>query len=208
MPLNPVQIIAQLAAEAPSQRVTGLVTDRGTDFQVKDEFLQQVRGAGGDDDLISALKSARVMEPAVPDPAAQARQAAVLQHVAKGAELKRKGQIRRRRKRIRAALTPGAPDAEIDLSLAMVLGREQKWDDDVAVAREAVSLNPNNGMAHIVLGRGAGRARRLGRCGGRTPRGVAARKRMTISRTPIWAWIWEVKTIGTAKSGRSVRPCA
>ena len=206
MPLNPVQIIAQLAAEAPSQRVSGLVTDRGTDFQVKDEFLQQVRGAGGDDDLISALKSARVMEPAVPDPAAQARQAAVLQHVAKGAELKRKGQYAAAEQEFRASLTPGAPDADIDLSLAMVLGREQKWDDDVAAAREAVSLNPNNGMAHIVLG-----AALAGAAIGMVRRQNTARRcgsiRTTISLTRIWAWIWEAKTIGTAKSGRSVRPC-
>ena len=152
MPLNPVQIIAQLAAEFPSEHVTSLVKDRGIDFTPSDAYLQQVRLAGGDDDLIAALKSARVMAPTAPDLAAQARQAAVLQHVARGGELKRKRQFSDAEKEFRAALTPGQPDADIDLSLAMVLGRESKWDDDVAIAREAVSLNPNNGMAHIVLG--------------------------------------------------------
>jgi hypothetical protein len=43
MPINPVQIIAQLAAESPCQRVTLLVKDRGIDFAVKDHYLQQVR---------------------------------------------------------------------------------------------------------------------------------------------------------------------
>jgi tetratricopeptide (TPR) repeat protein len=153
MPINPVQIIAQLAAEAPCQRVTLLVKDRGIDFTVKDVYLQQVRLAGGDDDLIAALKGAKVMVPGgAADPGAQARQAAVLQHVARGAELKRKGQYVQAEQEFRASLTPGAPDADIDLSLAMVLGRQRKWDDDVTAAHEAVSLNPNNGMAHIVLG--------------------------------------------------------
>lgn len=152
MPINTVQIIAQLAAESPCQRVATLVKDRGVDFTVNDDYLQQVRLAGGDDELIAALKSAKVMQPGTPDPAAQARQAAVLQHVARGAELKRKGQSAEAEKEFRAALTPGAPDADIDLSLAMVLGQQSKWDDDVAAAREAVTLSPNNGMAHIVLG--------------------------------------------------------
>ncbi len=152
VPINPVQLIAQLAAESPSQRETMLVKDRGVDFTPADGYLQQVRLAGGDDDLIGALKIAKVLAPSTPDPTAQTRQAAVLQHVALGAELKKKGQFTGAEKEFRAALTPGQPDADIDLSLAMVLGRQSKWDDDVTAAREAVSLNPNNGMAHIVLG--------------------------------------------------------
>ncbi len=152
MPLNPAQVIAQLAAEAPSDRVTALVKDRGIDFAVNDVYLQEVQHAGGDEELTAALKSAKVMEPNPPDPAAQARMAAMLQHVAKGAELKRQGQYAAAEQEFRASLTPGAPDADVDLSLAMVLGRQQKWDDSVAAAREAVSANPNNGMAHIVLG--------------------------------------------------------
>ena len=77
MPLNPVQIVAQLAAELPCQHVTMLVTDRGIDFAVKDDYLQQVRLAGGDDDLIAALKGAKVMQPGIANPSAQTRQAAV-----------------------------------------------------------------------------------------------------------------------------------
>ena len=152
MPINQVQIFAQLAAESPCQRVTTLVKDRGIDFAVKDDYLQQVRLAGGDDDLIAALKSAKVMAPVTVDPAAQTRQAAVRQHVAHGAELKRKGQYAEAEQEFRAALHLGPPDADIDLSLAMVLGRQRKWDDDVTAAREALRLNPNNGMAHIILG--------------------------------------------------------
>lgn len=63
MPLNQVQVFAQLGAESPVQRVTMLVKDRGIDFTVKDDYLQEVRLAGGDDDLIAALKKAKVIPP-------------------------------------------------------------------------------------------------------------------------------------------------
>jgi tetratricopeptide (TPR) repeat protein len=152
MPVNQVQVFAQLAAESPSQRVTMLVKDRGIDFAVKDDYLQQVRLAGGDDELIAALKSAKLMEPATVDPAAQTRQTEARQHVAQGAELKLKGQNAEAEKEFRAALTLGPPDADVYLSLASVLGRQRKWDDDVTAAGEALRLNPNSVMAHIVLG--------------------------------------------------------
>ena len=43
--------------------MTLLVKDRGTDFVVRGDYLQQVRSAGGDGALIAALKSAKVMSP-------------------------------------------------------------------------------------------------------------------------------------------------
>jgi len=156
MPLNQVQIVAQIAADSPSQGVTALVKDRGIDFAVKDDYLQEVRLAGGNDELIAALKSAKVKAPANVDPAAQAKQDLAAQHVAHGAELKLKGQYADAEKEFRAALSPGAPDADVELSLASVLGRQKKWDDAVASAREAVRLNPNNERAHIILGSALG----------------------------------------------------
>lgn len=156
MPINQVQVVAQLAAESPNQRIAALVKDRGVDFEVKDDYLQQVRLAGGDNDLITGLKSAKVLVPDNVNPATQSRQVEVRQHVAHGAELKLKGQYADAEKEFRAALALGRPDPDIYLSLAMVLGRQNKWDDDVTAAREAVRLNPNSEMAHIVLGTALG----------------------------------------------------
>ena len=85
-PLNQVQVFALLVGQVPSHRVTMLVQERGIDFEPTDDYLQEVRLAGGEDELISALKSAKVTKPATVDPAAQARQAEVRQHVARGAE--------------------------------------------------------------------------------------------------------------------------
>ena len=61
-PLNQVQVFALLVGQVPSHRVTMLVQERGIDFEPTDDYLQEVRLAGGEDELISALKSAKVIE--------------------------------------------------------------------------------------------------------------------------------------------------
>src|SRR5271157_4794777 len=112
-PLNQVQVFALLAGGVPSHRVTMLVQERGIDFEPTDDYLQEVRLAGGEDELISALKSAKVTKPVTVDPAAQARQAEVRQHAARGAELKQKGQYAEAEQEYRAALQLDSQNADI-----------------------------------------------------------------------------------------------
>jgi hypothetical protein len=74
-PLNQVQVLVLLAGQVPSHRVAVLVKERGIDFEVKDDYVQEVHLDGGDDhELINTLKSAKVTEPVTVDPAVQARQ--------------------------------------------------------------------------------------------------------------------------------------
>jgi len=75
-PLNEVQVLALLAGGVPAHRVVTLVTTRGIDFDVKGDYLQQVRQAGGDEGIISALKNAKVTKPenAAIDPGPDAQQ--------------------------------------------------------------------------------------------------------------------------------------
>jgi len=54
------QILALLAGEVPSSRVTMLVQQLGVNFASNDAFLDQVRKGGGEDDLVAALHSAHV----------------------------------------------------------------------------------------------------------------------------------------------------
>jgi hypothetical protein len=46
-PLNQVQVFALLAGQVASHRVTMLVQERGIDFEPTDDYLQEVRLAGG-----------------------------------------------------------------------------------------------------------------------------------------------------------------
>ena len=151
-PLNQVQVFALLAGQVPSNRVTMLVQERGIDFEPTDDYLQEVRSAGGEDELISALKTAKVTKPATVDPAAQARQAEVRKHVARGAELEKKGQDAEAEQEYRAALLLDSQNSDLYMSLAYVLGQQNEWDNATAALRESLRLNPKNEYAHVNLG--------------------------------------------------------
>jgi hypothetical protein len=121
-PLNQVQILALVAGQVTSPRVAMLVKERGIDFEPQQDYLDELRLGGGDDDLITALKSAKVTKPATVDPAVQARQTEVRQHVARGAELQQKRQYAEAEHEYRAALLLDFQDADLYATLAGVLG--------------------------------------------------------------------------------------
>jgi tetratricopeptide (TPR) repeat protein len=151
-PLNQEQIFALLVNQVPSHRVTMLVQARGVDFDPTEDYLQEVRLAGGEDELIGALKNANVTKSATIDLAAQARQTEVRQHVARGAEYFQKHQYPQAEQEYRAALLLNAENADLYVSLAYILDQQSKWDDAATAAREALRLNPNNAFAHSILG--------------------------------------------------------
>jgi Flp pilus assembly protein TadD len=153
-PLNQVQILALLAGGVPAQRVAMLVNTRGLDFDVKDDYLQQVRQAGGDEGIISALKNAKVTKPVneTVDPALEAQQSDERRHMATGGELARKGQYALAEVEYRAALKLDPQNADLYVSLAYVLIPQQKWADTETAARGALRLDPNNDLAHNNLG--------------------------------------------------------
>ncbi len=151
-PLNQVQVFALLAGQVPSHRVTMLVQERGIDFEPTDDYLQQVRLAGGEDELIRALKSAKVTKPATVDPAAQARQAEVLQHAARGAELAEKGHYAEAEQEFRAALQLDPQNADLFVGLGSAMLNQKRYDEAESVARGWLRLNPNNAGGHTILG--------------------------------------------------------
>ncbi|MBZ5672579.1 MAG: tetratricopeptide repeat protein [Acidobacteriia bacterium] len=151
-PLNQVQVFALLVGQVPSHRVTMLVEERGIDFEPTDDYLQEVRLAGGEDELISALQSAKVTKPVTVDPAAQARQAEVQQHVARGAEFFQKSRYADAETEYRAAVQLDPQDSDLHVGLSRALNRQKKPDEALAEAREALRLNPNNDLAHVGLG--------------------------------------------------------
>jgi len=151
-PLNQVQVFALLVGQVPSHRVTILVQERGIDFEPTDEYFQEVRLAGGEDELISALKDAKVTKPVTVDPAAQARQTEIRQYVARGAELERRGKYAEAEQEYRLALLVDPHNDDLYASLADVLSQQEKWDDAASAAREALRVNPNNDMARSNLG--------------------------------------------------------
>src|SRR5271157_2722962 len=154
-PLNQVQVFALLAAQVPSHRVTMLVEERGIDFEPTDDYLQEARLAGGEDELISALKAAKVVKPLVVtvDPAAQARQAEVQKHMAHGVQFMREKRYADAEVEFRAAIRLDPQKPELHTVLGETLGdKNSDWDGEIAEEREALRLDPNNANAHIDLG--------------------------------------------------------
>jgi tetratricopeptide (TPR) repeat protein len=151
-PLNQVQVFALLVGQVPSHRVTMLVQERGIDFEPTDDYLQEVRLAGGEDELISALKAAKITKPATVDPAAQARQVEMRQRLARIVELEQEGQYFAAEQQIHVVLALDPQNAAVYNGLAYVLLNEKKLDDAASAAREALRLNPNNDDAHVNLG--------------------------------------------------------
>jgi len=150
-PLNQVQVFALLAGQVTSPRVAMLVKERGIDFEPQQDYLDEVRLGGGDDDLITALKSAKVTKPVTVDPASQAQQPEVQQHVARGAEHIKKSQYAEAEQEYRAALLLDPHNDDVYMSLAQALGYQEKWEDAATAAREAVRLNPNDEVSHWTL---------------------------------------------------------
>ena len=156
-PINQVQVFALLVGQVPSHRVTMLVQERGIDFEATGDYLQEVRLAGGEDELINALKSAKVTKPATVDPAAQARQAEVRQHMARGAQFSLEKRYADAEAEIRAAIRLDPQNAELHVGLGETLGsKNSDWDGEVAEYREALRLDPNNEYAHVDLGAARG----------------------------------------------------
>ncbi len=151
-PLNQVQVFALLVGEVPSHRVIMLVQERGVDFEPTDDYLQEVRLAGGEDELISALKGAKVTKPESVDAALQARQTEVRQHVARSAEFYRGKRYADAEAELRAAVRLAPEDTELHGLLGGVLGDKGDCDGEITEEREALRLNPNNEFAHVALG--------------------------------------------------------
>ena len=155
-PLNQVQVFALLAGGVPSHRVTMLVQERGIDFEPTDDYLQEVRLAGGEDELISALKGAKVTKPESVDAALQARQTQVRQHLARAGEFYRGKRYADAEAELRAAVRLAPEDAELHDDLGVALGSKGDWDGEITEEREALRLDPNNEMAHLNLGAALG----------------------------------------------------
>jgi tetratricopeptide (TPR) repeat protein len=135
----------------PSHRVATLARERGIDFEPQEDCFQEVRLSGGDDELIAALKGAKVMKPMSVDPAALARQAEIRRHVLRGTEFKQKEQYAEAEQKYRAALLFDPHNPDLYDCLAIVLIHQNKWDEAASAARQALRLDPKDEQARDFL---------------------------------------------------------
>jgi len=163
--LSQVQILALLAGDVPSSRVAMLVGERGIDFLPTDEYLKTLEGAGAEADLLGALRAAKPPQtslgrggaPVSPDnPAAEARQTEVQQHLTRGLEFRRRRQYPEAEQEYRAATDLDPQNADLWVSISTIQYHEGKFDDAIASARRALVINPDHDRAHLAMGNGLG----------------------------------------------------
>jgi tetratricopeptide (TPR) repeat protein len=151
-PLNQVQVFALLAGGVPSHRVAMVVKERGIDFEPQQDYLDEVRIGGGDNELIAALHSAKVTKPVAVDPTVEAPQADVPQQAARGTELFQRITIRGRRGGVPRGGSSGSSERHLHIALSCALNAQRKTDEALAEAREALRLNPGSDLGHFSLG--------------------------------------------------------
>ena len=150
--LDQVQVLVLLTAEGSSHLVALQIKDSGINFEVKDDYLQELRAGGGDDELITALKSARATKPAAVDPGVQAHLSELHQHVARGAEFYQQEKYPDAEEEYRAAVLLDPQNAALHVALWVALNQLNKSDEALAEAREALRLDPESDLAHFSLG--------------------------------------------------------
>jgi tetratricopeptide (TPR) repeat protein len=171
-PLTHTQVVALLAGDVPSSRVTMLVQQRGINFTSTDAILDQVRKAGGDDDLVAALKAAKVTANAsVPPPAPghvpdvkqpqtkpdadapdDAKQAQVAQFAQQGAELMMHNHFAEAQTQYRNAIHLDPNNAALHIALSRALNSDRQAEDGMKEARLAIRLDPESDLAYFSLG--------------------------------------------------------
>jgi tetratricopeptide (TPR) repeat protein len=154
-PITQIQVFTILALHGPAggDEVARQVKERGIDFEPTEDCLKEVRLAGGGDGLIWALKGAIVAKPERVDPALQAHQAEIRQHVAQAAKFMSEAQYADAGAEFRKAIRLEPQNADLHLTLAVALLANGDLDGAIEEERETLRLNPNNDDAHAYLGR-------------------------------------------------------
>ena len=137
-PLSRVQIFGLVEGGVSNRRLEVLIKERGIDFTPAPEYLQMLREAGADQELISALRSeipAGGEEPSTPEAASRKPQGARLQTV--------------------------SADPNPQLSRAHDLASEGNWTGAAAEYQAALRMDPNNTLALNGLGMALARAGNL-----------------------------------------------
>ena len=151
-----VEILALLTGTS-SPRVETLLKQWGVNFNPTDDYLQDVKAAGGRDTLLDALRAAGKTAPpegGAASPAPGDHEAEVLAHVARGAALHLGGSATDEIKEFHSAPKTDPDNPYVHFALGSAIARE-RGDKSEAEAikenRKAIELQPDFADAHLSL---------------------------------------------------------
>jgi tetratricopeptide (TPR) repeat protein len=163
-PFTQEQVSNMVRAGLGDESGAKLIEQRGIDFAPAEDFFQSLKAAGASEVFLKALRaakppgpaSAKIRKPEIVDPAAEARQAEIRQHVARAAEFLQSKRYTDAENEIRAAIQLDTQNSDLHHVLGAALGERGDWDGAIVEYREALRLNPNNDLAHASLGAALG----------------------------------------------------
>ncbi len=155
-PLGRIELLALRIDGVSDDRLVKLLQQRGITFQPDEGYHRMLQDAGATTDLLSAFDAAKIT------PAAggigsggqdsAAREAAVLEHMDRGAQLDRnRFHPREAEPEYRASVDADPTSAFPQLVLGAVLARLDQRDQAKREFREAVRLQPDMAEAHVGL---------------------------------------------------------
>jgi TonB family protein len=148
-----VELLAQQIDGVSSKRLARSVTERGIDFQPGEDFLNAMTEAGAQEDLVVALKAAKLATAPEPNnPTIKAREAQVLGHLIRAAELNRnRFHPEDAEPECRAAVQADPQNAFAHLALGSMLGNLHRTELEVGEFKEALRFRPEWAEAHDSL---------------------------------------------------------
>ena len=154
MPMGSVELLALQIDGVSSERLARGVTERRIDFQPGEDFLNAMTEAGAQENLLAALKAAKpAAAPEPNDPTIKAREAQVLEHLIRAAELNRnRFHPENAEPECRAAAQADPQNAFAHLALGSILGNLHRSELEVGEFKEALRLRPDWAEAHDSLG--------------------------------------------------------
>lgn len=151
MAFGRVDILGLVVETESSEYLARLIRRRGIDFGVSEDFLKQLRDAGGEKSLEDALRLATV----VSNPrstVAQQLEAQLVQHVYRGSQFEKKHEFDKAETEYRAALIMEKQNPVLQMVLGHLLLLEGKKDESEAEFRAALRLWPSSPPAHSNIG--------------------------------------------------------
>ena len=152
--LNKVQILALLAGDVTSERLATLVQRYGIAFSTANDYLESLRKGGATDELVEAVRNAKVAKALEDNSAREAHPASIQQRLLTGTELKRNKRFTEAEKEYRAALQLEPQNSALHLCLGNILAVEglNNYAEAISQLQEAVRLDPGDADAHRLLG--------------------------------------------------------
>ena len=150
-PLDQVQILGLIISSESSPYLAKLVRERSVNFRPSDQYITELRDAGGEKVLENALRLVKPV-PRVASATANSVEAEVVQHIYQGSQSEKKGQLPEAEKEYRVALALADRNPVLHIDLGHVLLMQGKIDDAQAEFQTSVKLWPNSPIAHCDLG--------------------------------------------------------